>query len=72
MSNRSLFEFNHDMTGQIVMNPKQFVDDILSFLGSASQENADRLERYGMTYIGTRHHTEVGFVKPPRKSARES
>ena len=57
MSNRTIIEINHDRWGEIGRDPEAFGRDLLSFLGSASHENAERLERYGIVVVGTAHHS---------------
>lgn len=58
MSNRTLIEINHDFGFKIEDAPARFVEALGAYLASASRENAQELERYGVRVIGMRHHSE--------------
>jgi hypothetical protein len=58
MSNRSLFEFNHDFASRIERNPHGFIIALTNYLSSASAGSAEGLKRFGLTYYGMRHHTD--------------
>ena len=58
MSTRTIFEINHDMAREIERNPQSFLRDLDRYLGSASQENAERLERYGIRRAWWGHHSD--------------
>ena len=58
MSNRSLFEFNHDYTHKIKDDPQGFLDALQNYLRAAYPEHADRLKCYGITWMGMRHHSD--------------
>lgn len=59
MSIRTIFEFNHDFAHKITDDPEQFVRDLMYYLGSASDENADVLElRYGIRRAWWGHHSD--------------
>ena len=58
MSVRTIFEINHDHTDMIERNPHSFVRDLTSYLSSASQENAERLSRYGIRLAWSGHHSD--------------
>jgi hypothetical protein len=58
MSNRSLFEFNHDYSHHIKDDPQGFIDALQNYLRSGFPENATPLERYGLTWYGMRHHSD--------------
>lgn len=58
MSNRSLLEFNHDYFDRIRDNPEAFVAWLKAFLNNADSDSAERLKTFGVTWHGTRHHSE--------------
>ncbi len=58
MSNRTCFEVNHDLTGEIRRKPVAFADAMVSYLNSASPESAAELSKFGFTRLGIRHHSE--------------
>lgn len=58
MSNRTLFEFNHDMADKIEHNPEEFVRAMIYYLNSALAGHASALTKYGITRLGIRHHSE--------------
>ena len=58
MSNRSLLEFNHDYAHAIISKPDLFMAALASFLRSADDRQAEDLRRFGITWHGTRHHSE--------------
>lgn len=61
MSNRSLFEFNHDYVEEIRKNPAGFVADLEAYLNSGSPRTAAVLkDRYHINHFGMRHHSD-GF-----------
>lgn len=59
MSNRTLFEFNHDYAHKIEGNQESFCRALGQYLNSGSPENADALERYGVRCFGMRHHSDA-------------
>lgn len=74
ISNRSLFEFNHDYWWKIESTRAEFGEALQQFLASASLKNADALERFGIRWFGTRHHsdafeTNFGGVKTAEKES---
>ena len=58
MSNRSLLEFNHDFAHTITSKPELFMASLASFLRSADDRQMEALKRFGITWHGTRHHSE--------------
>ena len=58
MSNRSVFEFNHDFSSEIAKNEERFVSLLLNYIRCACADNARPLERYGLTWYGSRHHSD--------------
>ena len=60
MSNRSLFEFNHDLAHQIESDPEGFVRALMFYLNSGAGKWATGLQHFGLTYHGMRHHSD-GF-----------
>lgn len=60
MSNRTLLEINHDLWHRIKEDPAQFASVLTRYLGSASADTAEPLERFGIRVFGMRHHSE-GF-----------
>lgn len=59
MSNRTLVEFNHDLWGSVADDPDGFAAAILEMLrGGGTPDIVRRLEHYGITYVGQRHHSE--------------
>jgi hypothetical protein len=64
MSNRSLIEFNHDCWPAIEDDPIGFAGAVLEMSRAGGTPRAvDALERYGVTYVGTRHHSEKVSVE---------
>lgn len=61
MSNRTLLEFNHDLSYRIEEEPAQFLLAIGDMMrGGPSDRNRAALERYGVKWYGQRHHSQ-GF-----------
>ena len=60
MSYRSLFEINHDFWMKVDADPVAFNEALQRFLSSASNRTAEPLERFGLRWFGTRHHSD-GF-----------
>jgi hypothetical protein len=58
MSNRSLFEINHDLSHRIRARPMDFACDMAAYLASGSPRTAAVLAQYGIRVIGMRHHSE--------------
>lgn len=58
MSIRSIFEINHDYTHEIERDPEMFLQRLLRYLGSASEESALTLEKYGLRLAWWGHHSE--------------
>jgi hypothetical protein len=64
MSNRTLIEINHDLSGVIERAPAGAVEHaLLRYLRSASKENAAKLADYGIKVFGMRHHSEGFEIK---------
>lgn len=69
MSNRSLIEINHDFAGDLGAD---FMLALGRYLRSADSRNATELERWGVTVVGMRHHSEKFVIDgraegfPPR------
>lgn len=59
VSNRTLFEFNHDFAGEIKRNPTDFEQALMRYLSSGCRETAEYLERYGVRRFGMRHHSDA-------------
>lgn len=57
MSTRTIFEFNHDYAHEIERDPEYFVKALLRYLGSAGDDNAVRLERFGVRLAWWGHHS---------------
>lgn len=57
MSVRTIFEFNHDYTWKIEHDPAKFAIDLVRYLNSGSDEDCERLERYGIRRAWWGHHT---------------
>ena len=62
MSNRSLFEVNHDRYAEIEVYKDGFVLALLAYLRSGSEEDARALETFGLSFYGQRHHSEPRWV----------
>lgn len=58
MSNRTLLEINHDLTGTIAKDPENFVNLLRDYLNAPSDYNALELKHFGVTVLGYRHHSE--------------
>lgn len=66
MSNRSLIEFNHDCWPKIASDREGFANAVLEMSRAGGTPQAvDHLERYGVTYVGQRHHSERATVEYP-------
>ena len=64
MSNRSLFEINHDFADAIKRDPAGFVADLDAYLSSGSMRCAAILkDRYHINLHGIRHHAEAFEIK---------
>jgi len=63
MSNRSLFEFNHDYSHRIETSPEEFVAALQAYLRAGDRDTAEVLERFGVRLFGMRHHSEVFDVR---------
>lgn len=61
MSQRSLFEINHDCYSEIKRYPEAFTEHLQRFLSSGDKESAQALEFFGFRFFGRRHHSD-GFV----------
>jgi hypothetical protein len=57
MSNRTLFEFNHDHAIRIELSPNRFVELLTAYLSQGSVATAKELEPYGVRWFGVMHHT---------------
>lgn len=60
MSNRSLFEINHDYA---VRDQADLLPALQRYLNSAGRSNAEALERYGIRVIGMRHHSSNYVIR---------
>lgn len=62
MSNRSLFEINHDFAAVIETGGHgvDFREALVRYLRSANEPQAEDLKRFGIRVFGMRHHTD-GF-----------
>jgi hypothetical protein len=67
MSIRTLLEINHDFWGMIADHPEAFAAALNRYLASASREDAEALERYGVKVIGLRHHSGSYYVEGDRE-----
>jgi len=64
MSNRSMIEFNHDCWPKIEDDKDGFVNAVLEMSRAGGTPRAvEALERYGVTFVGTRHHSEPASVE---------
>lgn len=68
MSNRTLMEFNHDHAYSVERDPEGFVRAVSLYLSSGSRREAEALERYGVTVIRMRHHSDDFMVGLPPES----
>src|SRR5262245_4811950 len=59
MSNRSLFEINHDYWHEIEARPEEFVKVLLYYLGNGDRKILERIPGR-LRCFGMRHHSE-GF-----------
>lgn len=66
MSNRTIVELNHDNAYK--MDSRNFLTALSRYLGSGSQEDADRLESFGIRVFGMRHHSDPFSVTLPGKT----
>ena len=62
MSTRTIVEINHDYAHRIEEEPESFVRDLMRYLGSAGEDNATRLERYGIRLAWQGHHSNKRSV----------
>lgn len=58
MSNRSLFEFNHDYSHRIEDDPEGFIEAIQNYLKGGDKQAANQLKKYGLKWFGMRHHSD--------------
>lgn len=58
MSVRSIVELNHDYAHDIVRDPEGFIQALRFYLGSASEQDAEALQRYGITVAWKGHHSD--------------
>ncbi len=58
MSNRTLFEFNHDLDHEIDRDPYGFCMALSQYLRSGDKQTAEELKQWGLTYHGMRHHSD--------------
>lgn len=58
MSNRTLFEFNHDHAVKIKSDPEGFARAMVLYLNSGHPRMATGLEHFGVRTFGMRHHTD--------------
>lgn len=62
MSNRTLLEINHDHWMELCR--PGFVHDLIQYLASGDANNAERLAKYGITFIAMRHHSNDFHIPP--------
>lgn len=67
MSNRSIIELNHDFVHAIKESPDDFLELLVSALNSGSQDRWEELERFGVKYTATTHHSTAREVVMPWK-----
>jgi hypothetical protein len=58
MSNRSIVEFNHDFAHDIMRDQQGFIDALRFALGHSTEGNWKNLQRFGVTYTTTCHHSD--------------
>lgn len=59
MSVRTLIELNHDC----VRNDSALVEALARYAASGTREDAEALERFGLTVLGLRHHSGRYYVE---------
>lgn len=74
MSNRTLIEINHDLTGKIDRYPSIFVEALVRYLNSAGPDTANDLREFGIRVFGMRHHSDAfsidwGGIKASEKES---
>lgn len=57
MSNRTIFEFNHDLAHRIAAEPRVFAELMDRYTRSGAREDAEDLERFGVRLLTIRHHS---------------
>jgi hypothetical protein len=57
MSNRSLFEIDHDFFDRLHNDPQGFMDKLQKYLHSGSKEDAEPLRHYGLRWYGFLYHS---------------
>lgn len=63
MSNRSLIEFNHDCWPKIEADREGFAHAVLEMSrAGGTPEAVAALARFGVTFVGTRHHSDRATV----------
>ena len=66
MSQRTLIEFNHDEGFKIVDDPIGFAAVIMEMIrGGSDPRTVAALERFGITHVGQRHHSDRCEVAYP-------
>lgn len=66
MSNRTLIEINHDNCHDIVRGQEAFMQAIIEMMrGGGSPRVVEQLERFGVTHVGQRHHSDRCSVSYP-------
>lgn len=63
MSNRTLFEVNHDHSHKIERDKEGFADALGRYLASGSDESAEALDHYGVRVFAMRHHSDAYDLK---------
>ena len=63
MSIRTIVEFNHDMAHQISSAPDEFATLLLQALNPGSNKSWERLSRFGIRDVSTRHHSVRATVE---------
>jgi hypothetical protein len=60
VSNRTLFEINHDYA---VRDQTDLLPALQRYLSSGDRQSAEELERFGIRVIGMRHHSGKYIIR---------
>jgi len=71
MSQRTLFEINHDVAHAIEANPDEFLLRLGQYLASGSPRCAEPLKHFGVTVIARRHHSDDPLMTTALDKLRE-
>lgn len=63
MSNRTLFEFNHDLAFRIAEDPEGFARAMTFYLNSGHPCSATGLKTFGVQRFGMRHHSDDFMIQ---------